>query len=51
MIHLIPVGIAAALWFAMSRLNRITGWFRIGELVFWDAILLIAVFLVWLRWF
>jgi len=50
-IHLIPVGIAAALWLGLSRLNRSTGWFRTGELVFWDAILLIAVFLVWLRWF
>ena len=51
MIHLIPIGIAAALWYLASRLNRRTGWFRTGELVFWDAILLVAVFLVWLRWF
>jgi hypothetical protein len=50
-IHLIPTGIAAALWYVLGRLNRRTGWFRTGELVFWDAILLIAVFLVWLRWF
>jgi hypothetical protein len=50
-IHLIPVGIAAALWFLLARLNRTTGWLRTGELVFWDAILLVVIFLVWLRWF
>ncbi len=51
MIHLIPVGIAAVLCLLLARLNRSTGWFRTGELVFWDVILLIATFLVWLRWF
>ena len=51
MIHLIPVGIAVALWLLLARLNRSLGWFRTGELAFWDAILLIATFLVWLRWF
>ena len=50
MIHLIPLGIAVALWIVLGRVNRATGWFRTGEVVFWDAILLIAVFLVWLRW-
>jgi hypothetical protein len=50
-IHLIPLGVTAALWLALSRLNRSTGWLRTGEVVFWDAILLIVVFLVWLRWF
>ena len=51
MIHLIPIGISAVLWYLVSRLGRATGWFRTGEIVFWDAILLVAVFLVWLRWF
>jgi hypothetical protein len=50
-IHLVPVGIAAALWYALHRLNHATGWLRTGEVIFWDAILLVAVFLVWLRWF
>jgi len=50
-IHLIPLGIAAALWLGLSRLNRATGWLRTGEVVFWDAILLVVVFLVWLRWY
>ena len=51
MIHVIPLGIALALWLVLARANRTSGWFRTGELVFWDAILLIVVFLVWLRWF
>lgn len=51
LIHLIPLGISAALWLALARLNRPSGWLRRGELVFWDAILLVVVFLVWLRWF
>lgn len=51
MIHLIPIGIAAALWFGLARLNRATGWLRTGEVVFWDAILLVLTFLVWLNWF
>jgi hypothetical protein len=50
-IHLIPIGLAAALWLLVYRLNRATGWLRTGEVVFWDAILLVVVFLVWLRWF
>jgi len=50
-IHVIPLGITLALWLALARVNRTLGWFRTGELVFWDAILLIATFLVWLRWF
>jgi hypothetical protein len=50
-IHLVPVGIAAALSYLLYRLNRATGWLRLGELIFWDAILLVAVFLFWLRWF
>ena len=51
MIHLIPLGITGVLWFLLSWLSRATGWLRTGEVVFWDAVLLVAVFLVWLRWF
>ena len=50
-IHFIPVAIAAVAWFGVHRLNRNTHWFRIGELIFWDAIILILVFLFWLKWF
>ena len=49
MIHLIPLGITVALWIALGLASRKTGWLRRGEVVFWDAILLVAVFLVWLR--
>lgn len=50
-IHLVPLAAAALVWFLLYRLNRTRGWFRTGELAFWDAILLIVVFLVWLHWF
>ena len=47
----VPIVIALVLWLVLHRLNRRFGWFRIGELIFWDAIVLILVYLVWLRWF
>ena len=51
LVHLVPLAIAALGWLGLHRLNRRRGWFRIGELIFWDAILLVVIFLVWLRWF
>ncbi len=48
---IIPVAIAAAGWYGLYRLNRARRWFRIGEIIFWDVILLILVYLAWLRWF
>ena len=51
MMGLMPVAIAAVVWVVLHRLNRGRGWFRIGELIFWDAIILVVVYLVWLRWF
>jgi hypothetical protein len=51
LVHLVPLGIAALGCLALHRVNRRRGWFRIGEVIFWDAILLVVVFLVWLRWF
>jgi hypothetical protein len=47
----IPLVIAAGIWWALARLNRSVRWFRIGELIFWDAIILVIIYLVWLRWF
>jgi hypothetical protein len=51
LLHVVPLGIAALCWLTLHRLNRVKGWFRIGELIFWDAIALVLTFLVWLRWF
>ncbi|MDH3318020.1 MAG: hypothetical protein OER43_19965 [Gammaproteobacteria bacterium] len=51
LLGLVPVGIAVALCVGLHRLNRGRGWFRIGELIFWDAIILVIVYLIWLRWF
>lgn len=51
LVALAPIGLAAMIWFALYRFNRDRGWFRIGELIFWDAIALILVYLAWLRWF
>jgi hypothetical protein len=51
LLHLVPLGIAALAWWALARANRVKGWFRVGEVVFWDAVVLVVVFLVWLRWF
>jgi hypothetical protein len=50
-LHLVPLAVAALGWLALYRLNRSRRWFRIGELIFWDAIFLVLIFLVWLRWF
>ena len=51
LLGMVPVAIAAAGWYALYRINRAWRWFRIGEVIFWDVILLILVYLVWLRWF
>ena len=48
---LAPVVLAAIGWYGLYRLNRGHGWFRTGELIFWDVILLVLVYLVWLVWF
>lgn len=48
---LFPLAVAALGWYGLYRLNRVKRWFRIGEVIFWDAVLLVLVYLVWLRWF
>ena len=50
-LHLIPLALSAVGWYGLDRINQRLGWLRRGELIFWDAILLVVVFLVWLRWF
>ena len=51
MLHFVPLGIATLAWLVLHRLNRAKGWFRLGELSFWDAIVVVLIFLTWLRWF
>ena len=51
MLGLVPVALAGIGRYGLYRLNRGRGWFRIGELIFWDVILLVLVYLVWLVWF
>ena len=51
LLTMVPIAIAAAFWVGLHRLNRRLAWFRIGELIFWDAVCLILIYLVWLRWF
>ncbi len=47
----VPVAISAVAWYGLYRLNRRTRWFRRGEIIFWDAILLVLIYLLWLQWF
>ncbi len=48
MSQLIPLGLAVLAWVALHQANRRLRWFRLGELLFWDAMLLILIQLVWL---
>lgn len=47
----VPPLLAAIVWLGFWRVNRRRRWFTIGEVVFWDVIVLILIQLVWLRWF
>lgn len=51
LLHFLPLAIGALAWAGLARLNRRCKWLRIGELIFWDAIILVIVYLIWLRWF
>jgi hypothetical protein len=50
-VGLAPVALAGIGWYGLYRLNHGRGWFRIGELIFWDVVLLVLVYLFWLVWF
>jgi len=50
LLYLVSLALAALGWVALARLNRVVVWFRPGEVILWDAVLLVVVFLVWLRW-
>ena len=45
----LAAGILFSWWF--WRFNRPRGWFTTGEVVFWSAIALVLLQLVWLIWF
>lgn len=47
----VPLILAAIVWLAFWRLNRTRRWFTVGEVIYWDVIILILIQLVWLRWF
>ena len=52
LLHLVPLALAALAWLALARLNRNKGLVPGGgEVIFWDAVLLVVVFMVGLRWF
>lgn len=50
-VALVPVGLAVTVWYALYRVNVKRGWLRTGELIFWDAVILVVIYLVWLRWY
>jgi hypothetical protein len=47
----VPLLLAAIVWLGFWRVNRKRKWFTLGEVIFWDVIVLILIQLVWLRWF
>jgi hypothetical protein len=47
----VPPLLAAIVWLGFWKVNRRLRWFTIGEVIFWDVIVLILIQLVWLRWF
>ncbi|MCO5081812.1 MAG: hypothetical protein M9955_09165 [Rhizobiaceae bacterium] len=47
----VPLLLAAIVWLVFWGVNRSRKWFTPGEVIFWDAIVLILIQLVWLRWF
>ena len=47
----VPLILASVVWFAFWSVNRVKRWFTIGEVIFWDVIVLILIQLVWLQWF
>jgi len=51
LLSIVPLGIAALAWWGLAQINRRTRLLRIGELIFWDGIVLVLIYLVWLRWF
>jgi hypothetical protein len=51
LLALVPLVAAALVWWLFHRFNRSRRWFSLGELIFWDAIVLVILQLIWLIWF
>jgi len=51
LLNFVPFAIAALIWWGLAFISRRMNMMRIGELIFWDAIILVIVYLIWLRWF
>ena len=47
----VPLLLAAIVWAVFWRVNHERKWFTVGEMIFWDVIVLVLIQLVWLRWF
>lgn len=46
-----PLFLSAVVWFGFWRVNRKRQWFTIGEVIYWDVVVLVVIQLFWLRWF
>ncbi|ESX45698.1 hypothetical protein NLY43_22805 [Mesorhizobium sp. C416B] len=51
LLALVPLAAAALVGWLFYSFNRSWRWFSMGELIFWDAIALVILQLVWLIWF
>lgn len=51
LLALAPLIAAALVWWMFYRFNKSRHWFSVGELIFWDAIALVILQLIWLVWF
>ena len=51
LLTLVPLAAAAVVWRLFYSFNRSRRWFSTGEVIFWDAIVLVILQLVWLIWF
>ena len=47
----VPLVAAALCAWLLYRLNRKRRFFTVGELIFWDIIVLVVLQLLWLIWF
>ncbi len=51
LIVFLPVPVAVLVGWLFYRFNRERRWFSVGEMIFWDIIVLIVLQLLWLIWY